>query len=77
MKRALIRAKNRSSLEKFERPDEVLTRPRKTEEGVTELHSPYFYSHGLDKYNIEDRLKSFERLVKEAEANGAKNIVWG
>jgi hypothetical protein len=77
MKRALIRAKNRSSLEKFERPSETLTRLRKTEEGVTELHSPYFYSQGLDKHDIEDRLGSIERLVKEAEANGAKHIVWG
>jgi hypothetical protein len=77
MKRALIRAKNRSSLEKFERKEEILTRPRETEEGVTELHAPYFYSTGLSEYDIKDRLKSFERLLKEAEANGAKNIIWG
>lgn len=77
MKRALIRAKNRSSFERFERKEEILTRPRKIEEGVTELHAPYLYSMGLSESSIKERLESFEKLIKEAETNGAKNIVWG
>jgi len=76
-KRALMKAKSRSSLKKFERPEEILTRPREIEEGVTELHSPYFYGQGLSESDIKERLEKFEKLIKEAEANGAKNILWG
>lgn len=76
-RRAIMKAKSRSSLKKFERPEENLTRPRETEDGVTELHSPFFYSQGLSEADIRERMESFEALVDEASANGAKNVMWG
>ena len=76
-RRAVMRAKSRSSLSEFERPEEVLTRPREVEEGVTELHSPYLHSFSQSEDEIRRKIERFETLVREAEANGAKNILWG
>lgn len=76
-KRAIMRAKNRSNLKKFERQDVDIRRHRKVDDEVTELNSPKFYSKGLSEADIKEKISQFESLVNEAESEGAKNINWG
>lgn len=76
-KRAVMRAKNRSNVKRFERQDDVVRRHRETEDGVTELNAVKFYSKGLSESDIKGKIDQFESLVNSAEAEGAKNINWG
>lgn len=76
-KRAIMRAKNRSNLKKFERQDVDIRRHRKVDDEVTELNSPKFYSKGLSEADIKGKIDQFEGLVNKAESEGAENINWG
>lgn len=77
-RRALMRAKSRSSLQPFTRQDEVLYgRPQAKDNGVVELRPVRVRSMGVDENRMASYIERFSALVEESASRGATEITWG
>lgn len=75
-RRAVIRARARTSLDAFTRPEErVYGRPVERD-GVVELRQLRVFGMGLSVEGIGERLERFEAFLREATERGATKISW-
>jgi hypothetical protein len=77
-RRALVRARNRSSLASFVvGPVEIRGEPRKRQDGAVELRPLRSFEAGVSETSLRFYVDRFSEIVDEAGRRGATRILWG
>jgi hypothetical protein len=76
-RRAVMRARARTDLTPFTRPEKVVYgRPRVNEDGSVELRPLRMFGGGLDTESVHRHIEQFARFVEESASRGATTITW-
>jgi hypothetical protein len=75
-RRAVIRARSRSSLSGFARPEEVIYGQPRNGGTAVELRPVRGFIGGLAEDQIAERIQAFHHFVEASAARGATEISW-